>query len=513
MLSREQKIRAIATMQEKAKSDLLHFILWTKPDYKAGWFHHEICRELDQFLEDVVAGKAPRLMLFAPPRHGKSEIVSRRFPAYAFGKHPKLQFIATSYSGDLAGAMNRDVQRVMTSAAYRDVFDTAFPTRRGGFVCNSELFELPAGGIYKCAGVGGGVTGRGGNILVIDDPVKDAAEAYSATIRNGVWDWYTTTLRTRCEPGGGMLLIMTRWHEDDLAGRILKAMERGGEEWRVVRYPAIAEENEKFRRKGEVLHADRYDLKALNAIRFGSADEVGTGSRVWDSLYQQRPSSKDGTFFPRSNWALYSDKPQFVAVGAPPDTHKWWRIVLDLDDIIQYWDTAAGGHQTNDYAACVTLGIGKNKYYVLDVWKEKVEFPELKREVVRRYDKWMPSRVGVEGGGSSSGKSTIQELSRDTLIPFVEVKHSKDKVLRANVIAPTHEAKLVAIPERATWVADFVDSCVKFPNAKNDDDVDAFMGAIELALDGVAPLKISDELMDRLGGIDELDYDRFNLLR
>ncbi len=772
-VTQAEKIAIAKAIKEKARRELLPFILWTKPDYKAGWFHHAVCEKLGQFLQDVLDEKSPRLMLQAPPRHGKSEIVSRRFPAYAFGRNPDLSMIATSYSNDLASAMNRDVQRVIDSEEYGQLFpDTTLSgaavrtvTAKGAYLRNSDNFEIVnhRGG-YKSAGVGTGVTGRGGRILLIDDPVKDAQEAYSQTTRDSVWDWYTSTLYTRCEPGGGILLIMcmvggtpvlmadgtekplrdirpgdeiatykdgalstsfvkhwinqgsdfcyeirtisgrvvkanerhpflvrrngelewvrlknlvvgdkivsarapgkalsapstdatsqsvardsasltttrlagqtecdhlpsilshegsldfatgtglnlssttpysnnreesapcadslpqartlaptgttssalttttepgrtgacsattatlplamgrllkssppplstyeliedeiesittsdaedvfdievaetenfianglishnTRWHEDDLAGRILKQMERGGEQWEVVRFPAVAEEDELYRLKGEALHPERYPIKMLDNIRLGTSDEAGVGSRVWASLYQQRPSASEGVIFRREHWQ-YFNPINPLKIEGDIGSGRYLRTHLELRAIIQAWDTAAGGKQSNDYSCCVTLGISRNRYYVLDVWKQKVEFPELKRAVRQQYDKWKPNKVCVEGGGSATGKSVIQELSRDTRIPFFELVHVTDKVLRANVVSPTHEAGLVSLPDGAPWAHDFVESCAVFPNAANDDDVDAFIMALETAVQGRKPMQINDSFLRQLG--------------
>ncbi len=503
-LSLEDKREVANAIKAISRLRLLPFIKWTKPDYHDGWFHHVVCEKLDKFLQDVIDKKSPRLMLFAPPRHGKSEIVSRRFPAFALGKFPDLAFIATSYSNDLASMMNRDVQKIIDSEEYHDLFpkttlsgkSVRTVTQQGSYLRNSEIFEVcDHKGIYKSAGVGTGVTGRGGHILMIDDPVKDAQEAYSPTTRQSVWDWYETTLKTRCEPGGGILLIMTRWHEDDLAGRLLRAMAKGGETWDVVKFPAVAEEDEDYRNSGEPLHAERYPIEALNRIRYGSGerDEAGTGSRVWASLYQQRPSAAEGTIFRREHWQYFKAPPRELLMAG--DDMQRLRTFLQLNDVIQYWDTAAGGKQSNDYSACVTLGISKSRYYVLDLFLEKIEYPEMERAVQTMFDKWHPSKVAIEGGGSSSGKTVIQSLVRKTKIPLFEIVHSTDKVLRANVISPIQEAGLVSLPEGAKWVHDFVESCATFPNTANDDDVDAFMGALETATQKRKPMQISDSFL------------------
>ena len=224
------------------------------PNFQQGWFNRIIAQELQQFYFDVMAGKQPRLLIQAPPRSGKSELFSRRFPAWAFGKNPDLQMIAASYSADLSSRMNRDVQRIIDSQEYSDIFpDTSFSANSQASpssnknIRNSEIFEIAGrNGAYRSAGVGGGITGMGADIAIIDDPVKDAKEANSQTVRDSVWDWYTSTFYTRLSPKSGILLGMTRWHEDDLAGRLLEEAKKGGDQWRVVSFPAIAEEDEQY---------------------------------------------------------------------------------------------------------------------------------------------------------------------------------------------------------------------------------------------------------------------------
>ena len=212
-----------------ARATLGAFVRFTRRGYKMGWVHEEICQELDWFLADVMEGNSPRLMITMPPRHGKSEIATRRFPAYAFGRNPDLTIISTSYGADLSSRMNRDVQHIIEHDAYRKVFpDVALSGKNirtvasGRPLRNSDIFEIVGHeGSYRSAGVGGGITGMGCDILIIDDPLKDRAEADSPTIRDKVWDWYASTAYTRLAPGGGILLIQTRWH-----GRSCRASDR-----------------------------------------------------------------------------------------------------------------------------------------------------------------------------------------------------------------------------------------------------------------------------------------------
>jgi predicted phage terminase large subunit-like protein len=458
--------------RELARRSLLRFILYTLPTYEAGWFHEHVCDELDRFLADVHDGTCPRLILCAPPRHGKSEIVSRRFPAYALGRDPDLTIIATSYGADLASAMNRDVQRIIDSDEYASLFPATRlfsanvrTTAQGTWLRNSDVFEVVNHqGVYKSAGVGGGITGRGGHILLVDDPIKDAEQADSSVYRQRVWDWFTSTLYTRQAPGAGILIILTRWHEDDLVGRLLDAAKKGeGEQYRVVSFPAVAETDEPCRKEGEPLHAARYPLSALTGPDGKGGIRLAVGSRVWASLYQQRPAAAEGALFKRANWRYFK-----------PHTDDIPTLVRDLGitRIVQSWDTAAKKGQENDYSACTTIGVAPSRYYILDLWKHKVEYPELKRAATAQHAKWNPHVVVVED--TSAGVAALQELKRDTRIPLAGVTPKGDKVARANAVTPIHEAGLCYLPEGAPWVADFLDSISAFPNAMHDDDVDSF---------------------------------------
>ncbi|OOF84453.1 heat-shock protein Hsp70 [Rodentibacter ratti] len=447
----------------------MNFTLETKPDFITGWFNEIIAKELQQFYQDVIDGKQPRLMIFAPPRSGKSELFSRRFPAWAFGKNPDLQVIACSYSADLASRMNRDVQRIMDDEKYHDIFphsslnNKRITTISGQALRNSEIFEIIGHkGAYRSAGVGGGITGMGADIAIIDDPVKDAKEANSQTVRDGVWDWYTTTLYTRLSPKSGVLLGMTRWHEDDLAGRLLQEMENGGDQWRVVSFPAIAEQDEEHRKEGEALHPERFDLERLEKIR------GAVGTHTWNALYQQRPSSKGGGII-KGGW--------FPRYKIPP--------IIKIKAI--YADTAQKTKEHNDYSAFLVAGKGDDgKVYVLDVVRGKWEAPELEQKLK---DVWNAqkanrntgylSRVNVED--KASGTSLIQRIQRETRIPIKAVGVDADKYTRVLGVQGYIESGYVCLPENAPWVKEFIDECEAFTatdSHKHDDQVDALVMAI-----------------------------------
>lgn len=470
------KLNLRKAQQELAKRKLKYFIDYTYPTYQKGWFTELVCDEIDNFLTDVIAKKSPRLMLFAPPRHGKSEIVSRRFPAYALGKHPDLSFIATSYASDLSTKNNRDVQRILDDVLFTEIFPSIRlngknirTVSQSQWLRNADIFEIVNHkGVYRSAGVGGGITGMGGDILIVDDPIKDAEQANSPVYREKVWDWFTSTLYTRSAFGGGILIILTRWHEDDLAGKLLEAKRKGeGDDWKVVNFPAIADFDEKYRKAGEALQPERFNLSALQNIK------RAVGSRVWNSLYQQRPSALEGSLFKRDNWQYFkplSDNPEELIKQ------------LKIHRVIQAWDTAFKKTDQADFSAGITLGISNNRYYILDLFKEKVEYPELKRAVQQYSDKWKPQVVLVED--KASGQSLIQELKRNTRMPILPYQVDRDKIARANAVTPIHEAQLCYLPEGSAWVTDFIDSLATFPNGTHDDDVDSFSMVLDYASRG-----------------------------
>ena len=437
------------------------------PTFQQGWFNRIIAAELQQFYFDVMAGKQPRLIIQAPPRSGKSELFSRRFPAWAFGQNPNLQMIAASYSADLSSRMNRDVQRIIDSEEYAGVFpETSFSSNTSASINsqknirNSEIFEIAGyAGSYRSAGVGGGITGMGADIAIIDDPVKDAKEANSQTYRDSVWDWYTSTFYTRLSPKSGILLGMTRWHEDDLAGRLLADMKNGGDQWRVVSFPAIAEEDEQYRKEGDALHPERYDLTHLTKIK------KAVGTQTWNALYQQRPSSKGGDVIKRAWFKRYSVLPL-------------------MRRVIIAGDTAQKVKQHNDFSVFIVAGIGMDGgLYIIDLIRGKWEAPELERKLEDIWNKYRASHkaqsVYIED--KSSGTGLIQSIQRKRNIPIKGVQVDADKYTRVLGIQGFIESGYVFLPDGAEWVEDFLSECEKFTatdSHKHDDMVDAFVHCV-----------------------------------
>lgn len=415
---------------------------------------------LVDYLEAVSRGETRRLMVFMPPRHGKSMLASEYFPAWWLGCHPEKQIIAATYAQQLADDFGRKVRNLCLSASHAWTFPD-FSLSQDSQAANR--FHTSHGGAYFAVGAGGPITGRGADLLLIDDPIKGREDAESEVKRGHLKDWYQAVARTRLMPGGAIVVIQTRWHEDDLAGWLLRDHKHEG--WEILNLPAFAEPNDPLSRtEGEALWPEAYPKSELNALK------VAVGSRDWASLYQQRPSAAEGGIFKRAYWQSFQ----------PTEYHpKALLESLGISRVIQAWDTAFKAREQNDYSACVTIGVAKARYYILDVVRERLEFPDLKRAVVSAAAKWNPHAVLIED--KATGQSLLQELTRDTRIPLLPVKADKDKVSRANAITPTVEALLVYLPEDGAWVQDFLDEAAAFPNAPHDDQVDALVHAITWA--------------------------------
>lgn len=455
----ELKIRA-------ARQSLSNFVLETTPGYQMGWVHREICDELDSFLQDIADKKSPRLIICMPPRSGKSEIVSRSFPAYAFGLYPDLQIIATSYSADLTQRFSRDVQRKIDDQKYAEIFpETSLNSKNvkttsfGSFIRTAELFEIVGHrGAYRAAGVGGGITGMGADCLVIDDPIKDRRDANSATIREALWDWYTSTAYTRLSPGGGVIVMCTRWHLADLVGRLLDRAATGeGEKWHVINYPAIAEHDEPHRKAGEALHPERYDLNALLRI------QKQVGSRDWAALYQQHPVPDGGGLF-KDNWIQHWDS------ATLPKT---------FDATCISWDMTFKGSEHSDYVVGQVWGRKGANFYLLDQFRGQWDFVKTVEQFVACAEKW-PRVLRKLVEEKANGAAVIATLKKHVsgLIP-INPKESKEA--RAAAITPLWEAKNVFLPPTNLypWVeSEFIPELLSFPAGAHDDQIDSMSQAL-----------------------------------
>ena len=412
-------------------------------------------------LEQVSRGEIKRLIVTMPPRHGKSELVSLRFPCWYLALHPEDFIVQAGYAESIALTHSRRARDVFISAEMTRLFpdlhyrperaaqEVIVPERQAAHEWGTKL-----GGSYYAVGIGGGLTGRGFNIGIIDDPIKDAQEAASQTMRDNIWEWYQTVFYTRMQPDARIIVVMTRWHHDDLVGRLLKLARNDpqSDRWEILHLPAIKD--------GKALWPERYPLDVLERIRAGQTDnpnEPGRGSRAFESLYQGNPSIAAGNIFKREWWHYYKAVPKFTRT-------------------IHSWDTAFKTKAQNDYSVCTVWGEHVTGLYLLDIYRQKVEFPELKRSAIALYGRDKPAVVLVED--KASGQSLIQELERNTRIPILPVKVDSDKTARAYAITPYIESGRVFLPESAPWLYEYMEELSSFPNGEHDDLVDSSTQAI-----------------------------------
>lgn len=454
-------------IMHRVRSRLLPFILAMSPNFKAGAIHELLCSTLDDFAERSAAGLSPRLIVNMPPRHGKSEVISRHFPAYFLGRFPDRSIISTSYSADLARRFSRDVQRYMCDPLYWAIFpDVYLPGTehaalagygpRSPYTRSSDCFDLcGTGGSYRCAGVGGGITGMGADVLIIDDPLKDRKAANSATIRGALWDWYRSTASTRLTPGGGgVIVVQTRWHTGDLTGLLLEAQEHGGDAWTVLNFPAIAEKDEGWRKEGEALHPERYSLDQLQKKR------RAIGEFEWASLYQGRPAPQGGGII-REDWLQYYDE-----------------LPRQFDRLVVSWDASFKGLDTSDYVAGQVWGRSGPNFYLIDQLRGKWDFPAtLKAMIALRVKHPRAARILIEDKANGPAIISVIRKHIPGIVP-VTPKDSKEARLSAvSTFFETHNIFLPR-PDRAPWIRDYVQELLQFPAGAHDDQVDATSQAL-----------------------------------
>ena len=281
-------------MEAQARNSLAVFSVLTNPKYAINWHHRAIMEKL----EAVERGEIKRLILTMPPRHGKSQLASINFPAWYLGKNPDKEIIIASYNSDLAQDFGGKTRELVSDPIYQNIFGTNLRSDEK----SKSKWRLKEGGTYTAVGVGGAITGRGANVFIIDDPLKNREEANSLLIRDKQWEWYTSTAYTRLEKDAAIILILTRWSYDDLAGRLLEAQEEGAEEWELVTFPAVATEPEKHRKIGDPLWEDKYDKAALENIK------TTVGLMDWAALYQQTPIISETQEFKQEYFRYFDEE-------------------------------------------------------------------------------------------------------------------------------------------------------------------------------------------------------------
>lgn len=401
---------------------------------------------LYQMLEKVTFGETKRLMIFMPPRHSKSETVTIRYVAWRLLRDPRSNIVIGSYNQKLANRFSKRVRSII------DECGELSETSRA-----ADEWQTRHGGGLKAVGAGAGITGFGADLIVIDDPVKNRAEAESLRRRDNTWDWFSDDIYTRLEPDAPVILIQTRWHEDDLAGRLIEQMANGGEQWQVVKLPAIAGEDDPLGRAfGEPLWPDRFDTEHLERIR------AQQGSYSFSALYQQEPMPADDGLFQR----------------------KWFSQIVKQAPLGLRWvrgyDLAVSTKETADRTASFRCALDADgNLYIADGYCGRIDYPAQRRYVLDRLTRERETLHCVES--ALHGKALVQDIrstAKKSGGRLIDVRPSKDKVTRAlrwSPIAESGKLRLVAGP----WINAFIDEACSFPAGTHDDQIDAVSIAVD----------------------------------
>ena len=438
-------IREKMLEKELARTTFLGFVEKAWPDFIGGR-HHKI---MAKAFERVASGECKRLIINMPPRHTKSEFASYLLPAWFLGRFPNKKVIQSSNTAELATGFGRKVRNLVDSDAYKELFP-ALELRADSKAAGR--WNTSKGGDYFAIGVGGTVTGKGADLLIIDDPHSEQEAAMAATnpdVFDKVYEWYTSGPRQRLQPGGAIVIVMTRWAQRDLTGQVLKAAAgRGGEQWEVIEFPAIMP-------SGLPLWPEFWSLEELSALQ----EELPNSK--WQAQYQQNPVGNEAAIIKRDWWQWWEEE-------EPPH----------CDFILQSWDTAFEKTQRADYSASTTWGVFDNpkdgnrpNIILLNTYKRRVEFPELKKDVLKEYNDYEPDALIVEK--KASGAPLIYDL-RAMGVPVQEYTPSRgqDKIARLNSVSDIIASGKVWVP-RTRWAEELVDEIAAFPSGEHDDLVDA----------------------------------------
>lgn len=445
------KIQALLEMDkvERSKESFLYFVTQMWPIFISG-AHHKVMADA---FERVARGELKRLIINMPPRHTKSEFASFLLPAWFLGKFPHKKIIQTAHTAELATGFGRKVRNLVSSENYQKVFNTKLSSDSKA----AGRWNTNMGGDYFAIGVGGAVTGKGADLLIIDDPHSEQeAKQANPAVFDGVYEWFTSGPRQRLQPGGAIIIVMTRWSKRDLTGQILKNSDKEGvDQWEIIDFPAIMP-------NGNPLWPGFWTKPALEALKA----ELPVSK--WEAQYQQNPTSEEGAIIKREQWRIWTEK-------RPPA----------CDYLIQSWDTAFEKNNRADFSACTTWGVFehpdkhgnlKNNIILLDAFKERMEFPELKAKAYELWKEFEPDTLIVEK--RAAGAPLIYEM-RKMGIPMSEYTPGKgnDKISRVNAISDLFASGMVWCPE-TRWAEEVMDELASFPNGDHDDLVDSSSQAL-----------------------------------
>jgi len=431
--------------KEKAKNNFLDFTKHIWPEFIEGEHHKIIADKFNKLAE----GEIKRLIVNMPPRHTKSEFASTLLPAWMIGREPKLKIIQTTHTGELAVRFGRKAKTLIDSLEYQEIFQTRLREDSQA----AGRWETAQGGEYFAAGVGGAITGRGADLLIIDDPHSEQ-DAMNMTALERAYEWYTSGPRQRLQPGGKIVCVMTRWNTKDLTGILLKNQsEPKSDQWDIVEFPAIMP-------SGKPVWPEYWKLDELESVK------ASLSLGKWNAQWMQNPTSEEGAILKR----------------------EWWKdwdkdYIPRLEHVIQSYDTAFMKKETADYSAITTWGIFREnedspaQLLLLDAVKDRFEFPELRRVAKEQYDYWQPETVLVEA--KASGLPLTYEL-RNMGIPVVNYTPSRgnDKHTRVNSVAPLFESGNIWAPLSKQFAQEVIEECAAFPYGDHDDLVDSTTQAV-----------------------------------
>ena len=431
--------------KELAQNDFLAFVKTIWPEFIEGEHHKTIADKFNK----LATGEIKRLIVNMPPRHTKSEFASTLLPAWMIGREPKLKIIQTTHTGELAVRFGRKAKTLIDSPEYQEIFQTRLREDSQA----AGRWETAQGGEYFAAGVGGAITGRGADLLIIDDPHSEQ-DAMNMTALERAYEWYTSGPRQRLQPGGKIVCVMTRWNTKDLTGILLKNQsEPKSDQWDIVEFPAIMP-------SGKPVWPEYWKLDELESVK------ASLSLGKWNAQWMQNPTSEEGAILKR----------------------EWWKdwdkdYIPRLEHVIQSYDTAFMKKETADYSAITTWGIFREnedspaQLLLLDAVKDRFEFPELRRVAKEQYDYWQPETVLVEA--KASGLPLTYEL-RNMGIPVINYTPSRgnDKHTRVNSVAPLFESGNIWAPLSKQFAQEVIEECAAFPYGDHDDLVDSTTQAV-----------------------------------
>lgn len=485
-------------LRAAASVDLRSYVRYTMPTYRENW-HHRVFMDA---LQGLAEGRINKLLVTAPPRHGKSELISRRFPAWLLGgAWPSVQIISASHTHDLAEKMGRDVQRILRSAAHREVF----PGFHFGEKETYREFDVQDGGVYIGAGVGGAIAGRGGNILLVDDPMASREAAESARIKDKVWDWFNDDALTRLEPPGAICVTATRWAVDDLSGRILAGPD--ADDWVHIHLPAILDEDPPPydgdpRALGQPLWPGRYvnpkaketlatvDPSVLEARALADLERRRRANPYgFQALYQGWPTERGGSLFLRENMRTYNGSPQAMAA-----TCDWVCISVDA---------TFGASKRGDFVSIAVIGGRGAQRFLLDEHTERLTYPQTKAALLAMAQKWPQASVLIEA--KANGQALIDDLkgTLPRVLPFVPTNTKQARASLAAEVWAAGQLFVPATPAQLSTIGEWLEDVVGFPGRPHDDRVDALSQCLlhyQQRGDGLAALRrITDGYLPGLG--------------